>query len=60
MYTCYKRSKKNIAEALKPVVEFCKETMSDKAAVRDFYSLLRAAIPWSQANRAADPPQHHE
>jgi hypothetical protein len=42
--TCYKRPKKYIEEALKPILEFRKYRMFDTGAIREFYSILRAAI----------------
>jgi hypothetical protein len=42
--TCYKRPGKYMEEALRPIVDFRRYKISDSAAVREFYSLLRAAI----------------
>ncbi len=42
--TCYKRPDKYMEEALRPIVDFRRYKISDSAAVREFYSLLRAAI----------------
>jgi hypothetical protein len=42
--TCFKRLEKYMEEALRPVVEFRKYKAADSCAVREFYSLLRAAI----------------
>jgi hypothetical protein len=42
--TCYKRPEKYMEEALRPIVDFRRYKIADSAAVREFYSLLRAAI----------------
>ncbi len=42
--TCYERLDKYMEEALRPIVDFRRYKISDSAAVREFYSLLRAAI----------------
>jgi hypothetical protein len=42
--TCFERPEKYIEEALWPIVEFRKYKAADSCAVREFYSLLRAAI----------------
>jgi hypothetical protein len=42
--TCYKRPEKYMEEALRPVVDFRRYKITDNAAVREFYLLLRAAI----------------
>jgi hypothetical protein len=42
--TCYERPDKYMEEALQPIVDFRRYKISDSAAVREFYSLLRAAI----------------
>jgi hypothetical protein len=42
--TCYERPGKYAEEALKPIVEFRRYKVFDSAAVREFYSLVRAAI----------------
>jgi hypothetical protein len=42
--TCYERPDKYMEEALWPIVDFQRYKISDSAAVREFYSLLRAAI----------------
>ncbi len=42
--TCYERPEKYMEEALRPIVDFRRYKITDKAAVREFYSLLRAAI----------------
>jgi putative ubiquitin-RnfH superfamily antitoxin RatB of RatAB toxin-antitoxin module len=42
--TCYERPEKYMEEALRPIVDFRKYKTTDSAAVREFYSLLRAAI----------------
>jgi hypothetical protein len=46
---CYKRPKKYIEEALKPILEFRKYRVYDKGAVREFYSILCAAIKGARA-----------
>jgi hypothetical protein len=42
--TCYERPDKYMEEALRPIVDFRRYKISDSVAVREFYSLLRAAI----------------
>ncbi len=42
--TCYERPEKYMEEALRPVVDFRRYKITNNAAVREFYSLLRAAI----------------
>ncbi len=42
--TCFHRPEKYIAETLEPVVRFKGYKMFDNAAIREFYSLLRAAM----------------
>jgi hypothetical protein len=42
--TCYERPEKYMEEALRPIVDFRRYKVTDSAAVREFYSLLRAAI----------------
>jgi hypothetical protein len=42
--TCFERPEKYTEEVLRPVVEFRRYKVADSAAVREFYSLLRAAI----------------
>ncbi len=42
--TCYEWPKKYMEEVLRPIVEFRRYKVTDIAAVREFYSLLRAAI----------------
>ncbi len=42
--TCYERPEKYMEEALRPIVDFWRYKIADSAAVREFYSLLRAAI----------------
>jgi hypothetical protein len=42
--TCYERPGKYAEEALKPIVDFRRYKVIDSAAVREFYSLVRAAI----------------
>jgi hypothetical protein len=42
--TCYERPGKYVEEALKPVANFRRYKIIDSAAVREFYSLVRAAI----------------
>jgi hypothetical protein len=42
--TCFERPEKYMEEALRSVVEFRKYKATDSSAVREFYSLLRAAI----------------
>jgi hypothetical protein len=42
--TCFDRPEKYIAEALEPIVKFRGYKMFDNGAIREFYSLLRAAM----------------
>ncbi len=42
--TCYERPEKYMEEVLRPIVEFRRYKITDSAAVREFYSVLRAAI----------------
>jgi hypothetical protein len=42
--TCYERLEKYMEEALRPIVDFRRYKIADSAAVREFYSLLRAVI----------------
>jgi hypothetical protein len=42
--TCFDRPEKYIAEALEPIVKFKSYKMFDNGAIREFYSLLRAAM----------------
>ncbi len=42
--TCYERPDKYAEEALKPIVDFRRYKVVDSAVVREFYSLVRAAI----------------
>jgi hypothetical protein len=42
--TCYERPEKYMEEALGPVVDFRRYKVTDSAAVREFYSVLRAAV----------------
>jgi hypothetical protein len=42
--TCYEKPEKYMEEALWPIVDFKRYKITDNAAVRKFYSLLRAAI----------------
>ncbi len=44
MDKCFDRPEKYIAEALEPVVKFRGYKMFDNGAIREFYSLLRAAM----------------
>jgi hypothetical protein len=41
---CFDRPEKYIVEALEPVVKFRSYKMFDNGAIREFYSLLRAAM----------------
>jgi hypothetical protein len=41
---CFDRPEKYIAEALEPIVKFKSYKMFDNGAIREFYSLLRAAM----------------
>jgi hypothetical protein len=42
--TCYERPEKYMEEALRPIMEFRRYKAIDSGAVREFYSMLRAAI----------------
>ncbi len=42
--TCYERPEKYMEKALRPIVDFRRYKVTDSAAVREFYSLLRAAV----------------
>jgi hypothetical protein len=42
--TCFDRPEKYIAEALEPIVKFRSYKMFDNGVIREFYSLLRAAM----------------
>ncbi len=42
--TCYERPEQYIEDVLRPIVEFKRYKVINSAAVREFYSLLRAAI----------------
>jgi hypothetical protein len=42
--TCYESPEKYMEEALGPIVDFRRYKITDSTAVREFYSLLRAAI----------------
>jgi hypothetical protein len=42
--TCYERPEKYMEEVLRPIVEYRRYKITDSAANREFYSLLRAAI----------------
>jgi hypothetical protein len=42
--TCYERPEKYTEEVLRPIVDFRRYKVADSAAVREFYSLLMAAI----------------
>jgi hypothetical protein len=42
--TCCERPEKYMEEALRPIVDFQRYKATDSAAVKEFYSLLRAAI----------------
>jgi hypothetical protein len=41
---CYERPEKYMEEVLRPIVDFMRYKITNNAAVREFYSLLRAAI----------------
>jgi hypothetical protein len=47
--TFYKRLEKYMSEALQLIIESRQYKMSDSTAIRDFYSLLRAAIKNARA-----------
>jgi hypothetical protein len=53
--TCYERPEKYMEEALRPVVDFRRYKVTDNAAVREFYSLLRLLLrePWGSAGWAS-------
>jgi hypothetical protein len=49
--TCFERPEKYMEEVLRPMVEFRRYKVADSAAVREFYSLLRAAIKGAKGLR---------
>ncbi len=46
--TCYKRPEKYMEEDIKPILEFRKYRLFDNGAIRELYSILRAAIKASE------------
>ncbi len=52
--TCYQRPEKYMEEALKPILEFRKYRVFDSSAVREVYSILRAAIKGAKSIRRLD------
>ncbi len=52
--TCYERPEKYMEEALKPILEFRKYRVFDSGAVREFYSILRAAIKGAKSIKRLD------
>jgi hypothetical protein len=54
--TCYERPEKYMEEALQPIVDFRRYKITDNAAVREFYSLLRAAIKGAKGIGRLEPP----
>jgi hypothetical protein len=52
--TCYERPEKYMEEVLRPIVEFRRYKITDCAAVREFYLLLRAAIKGAKGIRKLD------
>jgi hypothetical protein len=48
--TCYERPHKYAEEALKPIANFRRYKVIDSATVREFYSLVRAAIKGARRN----------
>jgi hypothetical protein len=54
--TCYERMEKYMEEVLRPKVEFRRYKTTDSAAIREFHSLLRAAIKGGQGDRETRPP----
>jgi hypothetical protein len=65
--TCYERPDKYAEEALKPIADFRRYKIVDSAAVRKFYSLVRAAIKGARKIgrvellvNDSDNPQDHE
>ncbi len=46
--TCFDRPEKYITEALEPITKFKGYKAFDSSAVREFYSLLRAAMVWAR------------
>jgi hypothetical protein len=53
--TCFERPEKYMEEVLRPIVEFRRYKVADSAAVREFYSLLRAAIKGARGIRKLGP-----
>jgi hypothetical protein len=47
--TCHERPEKYMAEALKPILDFRRHRVYNNCAVKEFYSLLRAAIKGAMA-----------
>ncbi len=52
--TCYERPEKYMEEALRPILQFRKYKVCDSSAVREFYSILRAAIKGARSVRRLD------
>ncbi len=48
--TCYERPEKYIEEVLRPILEFRRYKIIDSTAIREFYSLTRAAIKGAKGN----------
>jgi hypothetical protein len=55
--TCYERPEKYIEEVLRPIVEFRRYKITDSAVIREFYSLLRAAIKGARDREIKPPDQ---
>jgi hypothetical protein len=55
--TCYDYPEKYIVEALDPVIKFRKYKADKHAAIREFYSLLRAAMTRQKSALAAQAHQ---
>ncbi len=52
--TCYERPEKYMEEVLRPIVDFRRYKITDSEAIREFYSLLRAAIKGAKGIRKLD------
>ncbi len=52
--TCYERPEKYMEEALRPILEFRKWKIFDGSTVREFYSILRAAIKGARSIKRLD------
>jgi hypothetical protein len=58
--TCYERPETYMEEALRPILEFRKYRVFDSSAVREFYSILRAAIKGAKSIGRLDLLVNHQ